>query len=331
MSLQTKNPKRPGYTLLEVILASMLTAVVLLILATSMHIQFRAFDSGRSQVAEAQLARVLLHRIRDDLRALLPPQEASGSAGPAGEGTGPDAGGAALEEGADAEMTAGLTDDQSSLVDDMPSAAESPGVYGEFDCLRVDVVRAKRRDAVSADVSAGGVTPSQTQGEIDTIVYYVVSSETLGTAGSAETDAPAGGLVRRELSRPTAAYAADSGMLEYYDETITPLAPEVTAIEFRYHDGQDWVEAWDSSESGGLPKAIEIRLYFAPKAQTTGMTTAALAQAAGATDEGSETQYRLVVPVTLEGGGTGGEAAPADDVSDSSLFGEEMSLPGGEQ
>ncbi len=325
MLLQTKNPKRPGYTLLEVILASMLTAVVLLILATSMHIQFRAFDSGRSQVAEAQLARVLLHRIGDDLRALLPPREAPGSSSTAGGG----AGGTVLEGGGDAEMVAGLTEDQSSLVDDTLFAAESPGVYGEFDCLRVDVVRAKRRDAVSADISAVGVTPSQSQGEIDTIVYYVVSSETLGTAGSAETDAPAGGLVRRELSRPTAAYAADSGMLEYYDETITPLAPEVTAIEFRYHDGQDWVEAWDSSESGGLPKAIEIRLYFAPIARTTGITTAALAQAAGATDE--KAQYRLVVPVAVVSSATRGGVSAADDVSDFSLFGEEMSMPGGGQ
>ena len=40
------------------------------------------------------------------------------------------------------------------------------------------------------------------------------------------------------------------------------LAEGVDAINFRYYDGGEWVDDWDSRIKGGLPKAIEVVLVM---------------------------------------------------------------------
>ena len=36
--------------------------------------------------------------------------------------------------------------------------------------------------------------------------------------------------------------------------------PEVVSMEFRYYDGQQWTDAWDSRERRSLPVAVEVAL-----------------------------------------------------------------------
>ena len=38
------------------------------------------------------------------------------------------------------------------------------------------------------------------------------------------------------------------------------LAEGIDGLNFRYYDGEEWVDDWDSKAKGGLPKAIEIVL-----------------------------------------------------------------------
>jgi hypothetical protein len=40
------------------------------------------------------------------------------------------------------------------------------------------------------------------------------------------------------------------------------LAPEVTEVQFRYFDGVDWLEEWDSALQERLPNAVEVTLTF---------------------------------------------------------------------
>ena len=293
---------RLGYTRSEVILASMLAAVVLLIIATSIEIQLRAFNAGRAHVEEAQLARVLLHRLGDDLRAvMLPADVATSNEDSLGS------------DGGDSDSAAELADDESREYDDEPMLDESMldeatlggsalGVYGELDWLRIDVVRAKRREGSSSDELPSDAAMPRAAGEIETIVYYVLTPEELAVeAISTNSDQTGGGLVRRELVRPTSAWAAESGRLEYHDTTVPPIAPEVTAIEFRYHDGQQWLEAWDSSPSGALPKAIEIRLFFARQTPANSNPSEAADGASDNRDDLPDVQYRLIVPIAIRG------------------------------
>jgi general secretion pathway protein J len=38
------------------------------------------------------------------------------------------------------------------------------------------------------------------------------------------------------------------------------LAEGIEGLNFRYYDGEEWLDDWDSKERGGLPKAIEVVL-----------------------------------------------------------------------
>ncbi len=72
--MQPRRSARPaGFTLLEVILALALTALVLVILGMAVDFHLRALDNGRSHVEEAQLARAVLQLIADDLRSAVRP------------------------------------------------------------------------------------------------------------------------------------------------------------------------------------------------------------------------------------------------------------------
>ena len=63
-------PRRAAFTLIEVILATGLATLLLAALWSALSLHLRAFDSGRTQVEEAQLARALLREIAHDLESL---------------------------------------------------------------------------------------------------------------------------------------------------------------------------------------------------------------------------------------------------------------------
>ncbi|MBQ5790392.1 MAG: prepilin-type N-terminal cleavage/methylation domain-containing protein, partial [Thermoguttaceae bacterium] len=44
----------------------------------------------------------------------------------------------------------------------------------------------------------------------------------------------------------------------------TTWAPEALDCRFRYYDGDNWLDSWDSIEKGGLPVAIKVDLKLAP-------------------------------------------------------------------
>lgn len=73
--------RRPGFTLLEVILALALTIVVLGLLGMAVDVHLRVADAGRNEVEETQSARLLLRQMADDLRRALPVTRASFSIG----------------------------------------------------------------------------------------------------------------------------------------------------------------------------------------------------------------------------------------------------------
>lgn len=60
---------RRGMTLLELILALALSALLLMAISMALHIHWKAFDVRRSRVEEAQLARAILRNVADDIRS----------------------------------------------------------------------------------------------------------------------------------------------------------------------------------------------------------------------------------------------------------------------
>jgi len=56
----------------------------------------------------------------------------------------------------------------------------------------------------------------------------------------------------------------DGGLALRDDEAAWSLvAPDLAAIRFRYHDGEDWREDWDGGRDG-LPTAIEVAIWETP-------------------------------------------------------------------
>ena len=287
----------PGaFTLLEVLLSLSLASLVLVALGMAVDFQWRVVDRGRGDVEEAQLARVLLSRMANDLRGAIPydpldieglvaevmastaesAEEAAGEISDmmGGEGAGDSAlqgnfpeGGSDDSSQAAQDSTLGQSGGEGA--EEMAYEEESgtgqsalprtiPGVYGESDWLQVDVGRLPRLDQFDYLLTTTEDSTIDRLSDVKTVTYYVIPPDDDVDLTLDPTEATSG-LVRRELDRAASAYAGEAGQPNT-DSDATPLSPEVSAIAFRYHDGTEWVDSWDSDEMGSLPVAVEITI-----------------------------------------------------------------------
>lgn len=150
--------------------------------------------------------------------------------------------------------------------EDSRSVPAVAGLYGSQYQLQIDISRLPRLESSwSTDPDAAARAAPV---EIRSVSYYLVGGASAAPGGTMPSAAlppgtgtgATGGLVRRELNRASALYAATTGApmdAAPYDRV---LAPEVVLLEFRYYDGTGWVTQWDSSTQGGLPVAVEIVL-----------------------------------------------------------------------
>ncbi len=253
---------RSGFTLLEVILSLALAALVFVALAMAIDIHLRVVDVGRTKVEEAQLARTLLVKIADDIRGAVryQPMDAASLLSELTDV-------AELPEGAEelaGQMGVELPDsdeeDRTSDLSDPTSIPAMPGLYGNRHELQVDISRLPRLDQFEHQLaSATGSSVTDRLSDVKTVAYYVTRQSGLQEQG---------GLVRRELDRAVTAWAEEQGTLADMELENQlngePLAPEVAAIEFRYFDGGEWHEEWDSIQRNGLPLAVEIGIAILP-------------------------------------------------------------------
>lgn len=78
-------------------------------------------------------------------------------------------------------------------------------------------------------------------------VYYWIEQDTKKTAS---------GFVRERPVELTPV----SGPV-HRDESVGEIAKDVVFINFRYFDGSEWLESWDSTQTMKLPKAVEVTVY----------------------------------------------------------------------
>ena len=345
---EIRNLKSSGFTLLEVMLALALVTLVLALVATAVHLHLRVVDSSRTEVEEAQLARALLRRIGNDLRsAVQQPQidvsklmpdsrvtaavaetiEAATKAGLLEDGaldaiTGEGDAWDELDEDEDEDTTDYTTDLAASA-----SLPPVPGLYGNMYEMQVDTSRVPRIDEY-AGLVAGDSMATSYPSDVKTVTYFVAGNLYGGT-GRALTSGT--GLVRREMDRATASYAAEMGQLSDYWQDIRPIAPEVVAIQFAYFDGTEVVQEWDSQQRGGLPMAVEVTLWIQPKHRRNDSAASDLATAE--IDRQDLLVYRLLVhlpiaqPTTLD---TASDAGSEEtDETDDSDTGTGSGLGGG--
>jgi hypothetical protein len=244
-------------------------------------------DHTRIGIERDQLARTLMRRIGDDLRAAVrrePFDDAglksllgaaknaasalAGGSG-AGSGSGENPSGSPGTRGTGTTGRTGTTGttspagttqstsggDNAAPSDDTAAAgapASIAGLYGTASELQIDIARVPRPDEFAEAMITGGVVPA----DIKTVYYFLAQA----SAGVTTSDT---GLMRSEMNRATALFASENGDFEIFTQNAEPLAAEVVGLQFRYFDGFEWFPEWSSQERNGLPLAIEIALVIA--------------------------------------------------------------------
>lgn len=196
---------RPAFTLIEVLIASVIVALLATGLAASLHVAFKARKSATDGIATVRSARIAIDAIARDLLSALPP-------------TGVFAG---------------------AMTGSMENATSSTLTFYNSGVSR----------ATDGTSDIGQVTFSVV-GSAD--VQTSESTSALPKANTS-TNSDNGVLVRRvkrTLLAPVNEVAADQ-----------VLCRHVRAVTFRFYDGTQWLESWDSTTTDNtLPLSIEITL-----------------------------------------------------------------------
>jgi prepilin-type N-terminal cleavage/methylation domain-containing protein len=264
-----------GFTLIEIILATALMAMVLATLSAAITIFSHLFESGTEQVQRAQWITAIERQLRDDLQSV-------------------------MEDSSDLQKNA-------IGASGVAAGARRFSLHGTSRSLRFDVLQMTPEDQIpvtsdvllpSPDAAAASRVP-----ELKTIVYRF-SSEQIGLSRSSLDDVasdvdalspltvpPGFGLTRWEIdfetpaetnpaTQPTEPVLPGSSEDESSEKkpgfnasfedilaktvasnTVTWL-PEVRWASFRYFDGAGWSDAWDSLQQGSLPVAVEANVLL---------------------------------------------------------------------
>lgn len=232
--------RRQGFTLLELLLAAVLTAVLMAGIWALLGTYEGLVAQGQAKAEHSQLLRTLMEQLSDDLRSAIP-DSATGMPGAS-------------------------------------SSVRRFGLFGTDRALQVDVLQVTPDQCVAALGASGELIASSSAQvpELHTVQYAMEGSSDSELEALAELEleslATPKGLVRRELDweTPGEEDAADSldpmsvGALAVDpDDETTLFVPEVTDLRFRYYDGSSWASQWNSLERKSLPVAIEVQLTIA--------------------------------------------------------------------
>ncbi len=244
------HPKRRhrGISLLETMLALAISSVMIGLIGMALNISLGTLDRGKQETTAAQLAHTLLRQISHDLRCALPPPGAPSTSRPGTDSVD------TLTPDSSADATSASLSTSVS-----PASKSNSGLMGNREELQWDLLYVPRPDEVSSTTHNGTISATgYSASGIKTVAYFMRR----GTAdnGLARAPSAAEGLIRRETDRATSQWAVDRGQLASSDETLEPLAPEVESLEFRYFDGTQWREEWDSTLAGRLPVLVEITI-----------------------------------------------------------------------
>ena len=294
--------RRQAFSLLEVVLAMALSAIVVYLVAGAIEFHFRQLTVRKTRIEEAQLARAVLRRIADDLRAVVVDRPIDFSsveqlaklseAGSAGQSQGS----ADSEEADDSESAASQIVNSSLL-------PTTPGVYGNAYELQVDISRIPRYEEYAVVEQYNDLQGMRLLSDVKTVSYFLLGQSGLGASSLSTTSLssssrsassfsslngqsannnstnyamlglppgqPLQGLGRRIVDRSATRYALNNADFSFLDQQTELFAPEVTFIQFRYFDGLQWLNEWDTEQLGGIPLAVEIVLAVQPREEAT--------------------------------------------------------------
>jgi len=275
----THSRKRPGFTLLEVILASVIAVLLMGALYFSMDMILRETQESRDAVDSDNLARGAFNRFALDLSgtlAPLPPKSGGNAAiGVASSSSSTSGSTSSSSTSSSASSTSGSSTAGSSTTgsttgSSTTGATPSPeadlgmqaGIIGTDKQLTIYASRLPMILARSGALIQSSTADSSTQNTSDLvrITYWLGQS---------------GGLCRQERPWVTSLGVMDFATPDQTDEPGDTLIDEVKDVTFEYFDGSSWQSSWDGSILGpdgvtpqGPPRALRVTLtYQAPGAK----------------------------------------------------------------
>lgn len=193
-------------------------------------------------------------------------------------GTPVSGGGSGGQTGAGANGAAGSETTPPENIGESVLPTSAPGLFGNQNELQIDVSRLPRLEQYQK-MGGGGGAITDVPSDLKTVAYFVRGD---GAAPASNGFAPAGtltsldntrpGLFRRELDRAVTQYAMDRGQADQLNQQGELIAPEVVGLEFRYFDGTQWLNQWDSQQASGLPFAVEIVVAIQPGTRWDGVS-----------------------------------------------------------
>lgn len=221
-----RTARRNGFTLVEVLAALVIGAILLAAVYSTLDIMMRSIRVGKEAVQSLQVIRGTAIRLQTDIRQNLSLLTSAPSVQQAL---------AAASSSASSSSGTGSTDTGSST-----TATAEPGqfnfsVQGDEYSLTLYGSQTPQFSRLDAE------TPNSVYSDLRTISYYCQSGI---------------GLVRREKLNVL------SGGIDFDDPTQEEiLAPEVQEMYFQYYDSasQSWMPSWDGTTMGP-PAAIEVTL-----------------------------------------------------------------------
>jgi prepilin-type N-terminal cleavage/methylation domain-containing protein len=247
---QRRQARRPGFTLLEMVLAMAIGVVLMLGLYITLDMFFKSAESGRTNIDQAQVTQAVCKKFTADITCHLPvlpnPTGSSSSS---------------------TTSTTSTTGSSSSTTGAMGTASTTTttgpfpynlGVQGGTDYCSIYIGRVPRSN-FQVDTSTSNSNNSQntqpTDSDLRRIDYWYVY------------DPDNSGLARQEVVMVTNQDDINSLPPGIADETSYIFAKEVMAVTFEYFDGTTWQSSWDGTVLGsdgvtplGPPLAIAITI-----------------------------------------------------------------------
>jgi prepilin-type N-terminal cleavage/methylation domain-containing protein len=272
-----QSPAR-GFTLLEVILASVLMAMVLTALLSIFNIYSRLFETGGAHVRHAQLIAAIERQLTDDLQSALEdspsPNRDPGNPAALASGIVRRFGLQGTAEMLRFDVLQTLPEDQLPLTEDLSSLRAASASVPHIPELKTVVYRFTREqeairpsareeeaefgpdDDFSAYMPLPGPGLTRWEISLETPLERMDASEALNKDSSNEANG----------ETPTRATALNASVKRLLANTTAaaPVTwlPEVRWMAFRYFDGQTWSDHWNSLRRGSLPVAVEVKLRF---------------------------------------------------------------------
>jgi prepilin-type N-terminal cleavage/methylation domain-containing protein len=248
-------PRRPAFTLLEVVLATAIGVILLAALYTAMGLQLRYAKAGRDVVEKGNLVRSLMARIRNDITQNLGPQNMSAGSSAAASSAGAGAGSPSTTS-PDPSGGSNTSNNQTPAATAISTQITfNLGVQGDASRLILYVSRVPREALLVNNASGDVVAANPGISDLRRITYWLAHE---------------GGLAWQEVLQVTSDEAMNVLPPNVPNETNFVIADEVKSLAFSYFDGTNWQDTWDGTVAGpdgqtpiGPPLAIKMEMEIA--------------------------------------------------------------------